>query len=159
MNVNSKKLNPLILKCGIPNSISFSSIDGAITTRTANSITSLTVNSSCFHNPCLRLEFTSNIIVPATTANVTLVFQIFKICTNMSQPIPVGTPWTFMTSATTSDTFSFFVCDCDICSDECCTYTVQVTATTQANEGDNTSVSVNYATLSALLVDNKDTTC
>lgn len=150
--------SPVILKCGAPNSAFFPGAPvNAITTTTT--ISPVKLDTSCLCNPCIRFEFASNIVVPATTANANLTFQIFKICTGEFQPIPVGPQWTFLTSVTTSDKFTFFVCDCNTCSDECCTYTVQVTATILDIEGDGGGVTINSATLSALAVENANKNC
>jgi len=158
--VYSKKQNKpcsVILKCGNPNSITLPGASITAITTIAN-ITTVNVNTShC--NPCIKLEFASNIIVPITTASVSLIFQIFKICKNQLQPIPVGPQWTFskLIGLDTSDTFTFFVCDCDTCSSECCTYIVQVSATILAVGGievaTTSTVNINSATLSALVVE------
>jgi hypothetical protein len=164
-NSKVKLMNELvILECGSPNStlLPGESINAITTTAT---VASVNLNASCLCNPCIRFEFASNIIIPTTTANATLTFQVFKYCSNQVQPIPVGTQWTFLTSVaptgTTSDMFTFFVCDCNTCSDECCTYTVQVTATVLATGGDGatTTITINNATLSALAVDNTNKNC
>jgi hypothetical protein len=153
------KPSSVILKCGTPGSTSLPGVaTNAITTTT---VASITLNNSFVHKPCIRFEFESNIIVPTTTASATLTFQIFKNCINEFQSIPVGPPWTFLTPVTSGNMFSFFVCDCNTCSDECCTYTVQVTATVLAigETGATTTVTLNSATLSAFAVDNVNEYC
>lgn len=148
----------VISKCGNIQSTVLGGSSNNIATAT---VASVSVNTSCLRNPCKILEFTGNIIVPTITANVTLNFQIYKNCTNEFQRIPVGSPWTFLTPVTTSDMFTFFVCDCNTCSDECCNYIVEVNATGLANNetGVTTTVTINAATLSAFAVDYANENC
>lgn len=154
------ELSPTILKCGTPSSTILPGTSVKATTTTVT-VASVNVNTSCLCNPCIRFEFSSNIIVPTTTANATITFQISKNCPNHIQPIPVGSQWTFLTSVAANDMFSFFVCDCNNCFDECCTYTVQATATILANgeAGATTTVTINDATLSVFAVDNPKVRC
>ena len=104
-----------------------------------------------FRKPCIKFEFASNIVT--TAAVLSLNFQIFKQCKNQLVPIPVGPVWTFsrLVAVTASDSFSFFVCDCDICDTECCTYSVVATVAGVATVG---VTSINNATLGAIVVDN-----
>lgn len=147
----------VILKCQGSNSIILpGSSVAAITTKTYIA----TVNVNTTHcDPCIKLEFTSNIIVPVTTTSATLNFQVFRICKNQLQPIPVGPQWTFIRFASlgTSDEVTFFVCDCNTCPCECCTYLVQVTATILAAAGGEipttSTVSINSAAISAIIID------
>ena len=104
-----------------------------------------------FRKPCIKFEFASNIV---TTASVlTLNLQIFKQCKNQLVPIPVGPVWTFsrLVAVTESNAFTFFVCDCDICEEECCNYSVVATVVGVATVG---VTSINNATLSAIVIDN-----
>ena len=132
-----KKYLPSIvfLKCQGSNSIILPGASVITITTIANIVTVIVDTVHC--DSCIKLEFTSNIIVPITTTNATFNFQIFKICKNQIQAIPVGPQWTFtrLASLGTSDEFTFFVCDCNTCSCECCTYLVQVTATVLAAGG------------------------
>ena len=62
--------------------------------------------------------------------------------------------WTFSRLASSvgeNDTFNFSVCDCDICDDECCNFSVVVTIESLETQG---GITVNNATLSAIVVDN-----
>jgi len=150
------KLSPVILKCGTPSSLTLpGTVTGITTTAT---VASVTIDASCLYNPCIKLEFTSNIIVPDLT-NATINFQVFRNCNNQFQSIPVGPQWTFITSDQTSDILTFFICDSKICSNKCCTYSVQLIATVSADGGEGragatTTVTIIAATLSALIVDN-----
>jgi hypothetical protein len=159
------KLCPVILKTGVPHTtvISEASISGISTTVTAAVDA---VNTSLLCNPCIRFEFTSNIIAPnaTQTASINLTFQVFKNCSTKVQPIPVGPKWTFLTTEPTSELFTFFVCDCNACANECCTYTVQVTAIVLNLNGGGDGigsgdVTISNATLSAFAVDNANELC
>ena len=114
-------------------------------------VATVTVDTKGFRKPCIKFEFASNIIT--TAAVLSLNFQIFKQCKNQLVPIPVGPVWTFsrLVAVTESDSFTIFVCDCDICDAECCTYSVVATVAGVATVG---VTSVNNATLSAIVVDN-----
>ncbi|WP_312650024.1 DUF4489 domain-containing protein [Aminipila sp.] len=155
-----------ILKCGTPGG-QISIVPGTLEGTTFNAST-LNLNTSCLCNPCVKLEFTSTIEYssPTTIDSTVVNFQVFKLCHNQRNPIPVGPQLVFSVPFTTlidppaapgfsgTSTFSFFVCDCDICSNECCTYSVvATTATTDA------SVAITNARLSAIAVDNKCRCC
>lgn len=134
---SSRKFNkecPTVLKCG--------AVGGATipTTADTTTIATLSTNLCRFNNPIIKLEFASNVTVSATAkGTITLTFQVNKLCRGMLTKVPVDGAWTFTRTfpapagagegTVTSDTFSFFVCDCDFCSDDCCTYTVDVTNT------------------------------
>lgn len=109
------------------------------------------VDTKNYENPCIKFEFASNIVT--TAAVLTLNFQIFKQCGNQLVPLPVGPIWTFsrLVAITSSDTFSFFVCDCDSCREDCCNYSVIATVAGIATVG---VTSISNATLSAIVVDN-----
>jgi len=61
--------------------------------------------------------------------------------------------WTFsrLVAITDANTFTFFVCDCDLCNDDCCTYSVVATVAGVATVG---VTAINNATLAAIIVDN-----
>ena len=94
----------------------------------------------------------------ATEAVITLNFQIFKQCKGQLAPIPVGSVWTYsrLIAVTESDSFRFFSCDCNICDDECCVYSVVATVTGILPEINETigSAVINNASLSAIIADN-----
>ena len=153
------KDNRTILKCGAPGGTSIA--PGALS-GTASTISTLALNTSCLCNPCVKLEFTSTIAYssPTTIDSTVVNFQVFKLCDNQLNPIPVGPQVVFSVPFTTvvppaipgfsgTSTFSFFVCDCDNCTHECCTYSVvATTATTDA------AVTISNARLSAIAADN-----
>ena len=138
-----KKACPTIIKCSCPGS---TTIPALTVISTAFPVTSLTLNTSRLEDPCTKLEFASNIIATAFTGSIS--FQAFKICRGQSTPIPVGPSWTYsrLVAITESDTFSLFICDCDSCFDDCCTYTVVATVTA-ITAG---VLSINNATLGAI---------
>ncbi|MBU2704172.1 hypothetical protein Ga0466249_005326 [Sporomusaceae bacterium BoRhaA] len=157
-----------LLKCGIPGTASIT-IPATGGTPLAVTVASLTTNISCFCNPCIKLEFASNVTVP-TANSVTLNFQVFKLCNNQYQAIAVGPKWVFArsldvaltpysgsVSLATTDTVSFFVCDCCDCPSKCCTYTVVVTP--EIDGAVSTVVNITNATLSAIAVDSVNQCC
>ncbi len=140
-----KPICPTIIKCSCPGSVTIPVIvDAGIgTTFTA---TSLTLDTSCLKNPCTKLEFTSNLVSTAFTG--TLSFQVFKQCKYQFAPVPVGPAFIYSRAVGVAEanTFSFFVCDCDSCNDDCCTYTLVVTAQTAIGVG----LAISNATLGAI---------
>lgn len=138
-----KKDCPTIIKCGCPSSTAIP----AIPTGTSTFIlASLALDTSCLKNPCIKLEFASNLVTTGA-ATGTLSVQVFKQCNNQLTALPVGPSWTVTLATTTSSTFSFFICDCDCsCFDDCCLYTVVATNTTVIAIG----ASLNNATLGAI---------
>ncbi|GEM_PF-364546 len=142
------------LKCSTPGGVT---IPLGTLAGTAFPLTSVSIDTSKFKNACIDFTFASNLI--ATAAISSLSFQIFKQCKCQFNSIPVGPAWTFsnlVTAVSVSDTFTFGVCDCDSCTNECCTYTVVATVTGVATVG---VIAINNATLSALVVDNKTCNC
>ena len=142
------KPNRTILKCGSQGGVSLPALTAAGSTFT---LASVTVDSKNVKRPCIKFEFASNIVT--TAAVLTLNFQLFKQCKNQITALPVGPIWTFSRTVaiTDSNTFTFFVCDCDFCSDDCCTYSVVATVAGVATVG---VTAINNATLAALIVDN-----
>lgn len=145
-----KEISQIFSKCG-----SFGSITMNEGTTTASTISVVTINTSCLCNPSIKLEFTSNIIIPETVASVSINFQVFALCNNQFQPIPIGPIWNFSESAevASADTFKFFLCHCDSCFNDCCTYTVVVDGTVTSVVEEIGSVTINNAMLSAIVVE------
>ena len=141
--------NRVALKCGTP--LSTSIPETAAVGDTFN-VANMNVDTGKYHDLCIRFEFAGNILsVPGT---VTLNFQIVKQCKYQAAAFPVGPVWTFSRPdavAGESDVFMFAVCDCDVCEDECCNYSVVATVealTVQA------PVVINNAALTVMVVDN-----
>ena len=141
--------NRTTLKCGSQGSVML-----PLATMAGSTFTLATVNVDIknYRKPCVKFEFASNIVT--TAAVISLNFQIFKQCKGQLTPLPVGPIWTFsrMVAITESNTFTFFVCDCDICDDECCTYSVVATVAGVATVG---VTAINNASLSAIIVDSE----
>jgi hypothetical protein len=165
-NTLSHKENKTILKCGTPGgAIQIAPGTLAGTTFTAST---LTLNTSCLCDPCVKLEFASTLAFssPTTIDGTVANFQVFKLCDNQRNPIPVGPQLVFSVPNTTlivppaapgfsgTSTFSFFVCDCDICPHECCTYSVVVTTATA-----DATVTITNARLSAIAAENNFRCC
>lgn len=143
--------NRTLLKCSCPGAVT---LPTNTTAGTSFNLTNLNLDTKRFHKPCIKLEFATNIV--STAASLTLNFQVFKQCKNQLNPIPIGPVWTFarlLTAFDEADTFTFFVCDCDSCDDECCNYSVVATVAGLITTG---VTSINNATLSAIVVDNPD---
>ena len=135
---------PTIIKCGSPSSIT---IPAATVAGTTFTVSSLTLDNCGLCHPITKLEFASNLVTPiAFTGSIN--FQVFKLCRGQFTAVPVGPAWTFnLVALLSSETFSFFVCDCDSCFDECCTYTVVATVTSAVTVG---TLNINNATLGAI---------
>jgi hypothetical protein len=150
-----KKTCDVALRCSTPGTVNIPILADPGATYTA---TSLTVNTRNFDNPCIRLDFTSNINLPVGFLG-TLTFQVYKQCRNNLAPVPIGPAFTFARTVALivgeSSSFSFFICDCDSCGDDCCTYSVVITNTTPILLG----ATVTNATLSSLAVDQNRCGC
>lgn len=81
-------------------------------------VANVTVDTSCLQNPQIKLEFSINI-----------TFQVFKLCNNIFQKIPVGPKFYYKKhfELQGSDIFNFFVYD-DLLRSRCCTYIIEATA-------------------------------
>ncbi|WP_152805070.1 DUF4489 domain-containing protein [Alkalibaculum sporogenes] len=121
-NNYSNKSYKFALKCG-ENSRVIIPAGPVGTTVTA---AALTINLSNYVNPCIKLDYITQIIGLGFAG--TLNFQIFRTCNNQG-PIPISPEFTYEVTVPqliTSD-FSFFTCDCDLCLNDCCTYIVVIT--------------------------------
>lgn len=141
--------NRTTLKCGSQGSVT---LPTATTAGSIFTLATVNVDTKNYRKPCVKFEFASNIVT--TAAIISLNFQIFKQCKGQLTPLPVGPIWTFsrLVAITESNTFTFFVCDCDICDDECCTYSIVATVAGVATVG---VTAINNASLSAIIVDSE----
>lgn len=138
-----KKPCPTIIKCSCPGSATIPVISEA---GQSFPLTSLTLNTSCLCDPCTKLEFASNLITDAAFLG-SINFQVSKLCRGQNIAVPVGPVWTFTgIELASAQTFSFFVCDCDSCFDDCCIYSVTATAATTTVG----TLNINNATLGAI---------
>ena len=136
---------PTIIKCGCPSS---TSIAAGTTAGNTFTLASLTLDTSCLCDPSIKLEFASNMIVPAGLTTGAINIQIFKQCRNQITAVPVGPVWTFIPAAPGSaETFSFFIWDSDSCFSDCCTYTA-VARVTVAIGG--AALAINNSTIGAI---------
>jgi len=142
-----EKKCPTIIKCGCPSSTTIPVIAATDTNRDFP-LASLTLDTSCLCDPKIKLEFASNLVAVAAFVG-TISVQVFKQCRNQFNPVPVGPAWQIGSLvALSSQTFSFFVCDSDSCSDnDCCTYTVVARITSAVATG---TLAINNATLGAI---------
>ncbi|MEY8357146.1 DUF4489 domain-containing protein [Lachnospiraceae bacterium 54-53] len=147
------KPNRATLKCGCQGG--GVTLPEATVASAAFILTTLNVDTKSYRRPCVKFNFASNIVT--TAAVITLNFQIFKQCKGQLTPVPVGPVWTFsrLVAVTESNSFSFFVCDCDICNDECCLYSVVATVVGIEPTIDQTlgDTAINNAFLSAIIVE------
>ncbi|MFT4105365.1 MAG: DUF4489 domain-containing protein [Lacrimispora sp.] len=147
------KPNRTTLKCGSHGSVT---IPAATLTGTTFTLAVVNVNTKGYRGPCIKFDFAGSIAV--TGAAITLNFQIFKQCKGQLVPVPVGPVWTFsrLIEVTESDSFRFFSCDCDICDDGCCVYSVVASVTGVLPDINETigSTVINNVSLSAIIVDN-----
>lgn len=139
-----KKDCKTIIKCGCPSSTTLPIVAAGSTFTLA----SLSLNTSRLKDPCIKLEFASNLVASVGFVGA-LSIQIFKQCGNQLTPVPIGPSWAAVGLAVSSaTTFSFFICDCDSsCFNDCCTYTAVATVTTAISAG---TLSINNATLGAI---------
>ena len=136
---------PTIIKCSCPSAVT---IPVATAVNTTFTLASLTLNTGCICNPCAKIEFASNYVLTGFTGAISI--QVRKQCFNQLNPVPVGPAFTFSRAVGVSDagTFSFFICDCDSCFNDCCTYTAVATVTTAT--GAASVLALNNVTLGAI---------
>lgn len=164
-----KKHCPTILRCGqVGRSVT---VTPGITQANPSPLATVAVNIPKGCNPCSKIEFASTVTftlpVAAVPANAITSFTvtIFRNCTNFNNcgttsRIPVGSYDYSRTITTTgaaaagditgyTDTFSFFVCDCNICQSECCYYSAEITSSSNQAAG---SAIIDSPALAALVV-------
>lgn len=147
----------VILKCktGCPVSVTASPAG------TEFPIIDFSINTKNFNDPCIKLEFASNIVsVVGPGETLTLNFQMYKFCKGDLARTKFGPEWSLVRAGvgtlhtTFTDIISFFNCDCDCdcdCDferDDCCNYSVVVTAV-----GNGHTATIKNPTFSALVVE------
>ena len=151
-----KEETEVLLKCGTPGSVNLPVLVlGTVFAPVSFTLSTVSLDTSDFEDPCIKFEVASDVNVTVVVGlPITLNFQIFRSCRNQFTPIPVGPIYTFskVASVLESEVISFFVCDCNVCNDDCCTYSLVVTVATL---GVALTSSVTNAVISALVVDNK----
>ncbi len=147
----SQKAEGVQMKCSTYGALT---IPAATDVGTAFPLVNLNVNTQNYKKPCIKVEFSSNIITTAATA--TLNFQVFRQCNGQMAPVPASAVWTYSrtgTAVSDADSFGFTLCDCDNCSCGCCNYSVAATVTGAATAG---TVAINNATLMAMVAEAAD---
>lgn len=145
------RCSPTILKCSSSNSNVIAAVP--LDTPTPFTLATRAINGCGLSNSKILLEFASNIVIDEAFTG-TIVFQVYKLCKNQASPIPIGPAWVFSATITetlpgVTETFSFFVCDSNSCSDECCIYSVVATITASVFPAD--TIYINNATLAAIV--------
>lgn len=150
-----EKYCPMNLKCGSAGSAN--PIPNGILPTSPLILTRISVNIPKCCDPCAIIEFAStvNFIGPIGGGAATFTVSIFKNCLNNIR-IPLGS-YTFSrvsfgAAFTATETFNFFVCDCDTCLFECCYYSAEITTSNFqiGGDGGRPIVSINNAILSAI---------
>ena len=97
-------------------------------------VATVTVNTSNLCEPKIKLDFTLNIAIPEGISSTNIAFQVFRIYNNSFQRTPVGPQLSYVNrlSGGTTEIFTFFVydydiCNCDLFESKTCTYTVDAT--------------------------------
>ena len=121
--------NKIILKCGKPVSAMVQLPLVPVAAGTPVTVANVTVNTLCLEDPEIKLDFSFTITSPVGVTIANITFQVFKLCKNIQQKIPVGNEWSVKNSflTETNAIFSFFVCDHDPFKSKCCTYIVEAT--------------------------------
>ncbi|MCR1950893.1 DUF4489 domain-containing protein [Clostridium sp. DSM 100503] len=147
-NYRGEETCPTIIKCSCPSS---STLPIGALVGTSFTLASLTLDTSCLCDPIVKLEFASNIVTPIAAIGAFSV-RVFKQCRGQMTPVPIGPEWIFSLGGIEigvagASTFSFFICDNNLCSNDCCIYTVVATVTTVIALG---TININNATLGAI---------
>lgn len=145
-----------IIKCSSPNSTPIPAItlSEGITGDVELPLASLTLDTSCICDPVIKLDFSTNYIVPIGVNLLgSITLRVYKQCKNQATRVPIGTAWAVSggilgLEAFEASTVSFSTCDSDFCGDECCTYTVVATVNAIASLA--LGASFNNSTLSAV---------
>ena len=111
---------PIIIESDYP---SLLTIPGGNVVGTSFTVSSIILNTSCLRNPCIKIDFASNVFF--TDFDETIIFQVFKRYNNQS--FPVGPGWPLSSTISSATIFSFFVYDHDYCNTEYCTYILVAT--------------------------------
>ncbi|OPJ63551.1 DUF4489 domain-containing protein [Clostridium oryzae] len=151
------KDNRVLLKYSQPRSATLPANSPANSTVT---LTTLNLFTKCICDPTIKLDFSTNIIIPAiasgtgapTPGPLPLSLQVYRLTDGPVEKIPVDGAWTF-TPITRTDgaqafIISFSVFDTDLCLDHH-VYSVELTTTTALP---GIAIYANHSTLSALVV-------
>ena len=153
---------PTIIKCSCPSSTPIPVLTlGEGITNVELPLAALTLDTSCICDPVVRLDFSTNYVVPVGVSLVggSVVLRVYKQCKHQQMRVPIGTSWTISGGLAGVEIFeasinSFTICDTDSCKDECCTYTVVATVNSIANVA--LGASFNNSTLTATVTCRKN---
>ena len=126
---------PTIIKCSGPSSTPIPVLTlGEGISNVELPLASLTLDTSCICDPIVKLDFSTNYVVPVRVSLVggSIVLRVFKQCKNQATRVPIGSAWAISGGIAGIEIFeasiaSFSTCDTDSCQDGCCTYTVVAT--------------------------------
>jgi len=154
-----KEGTKVLLKCKAANPVSVTVTGAAIAAAVVTTqLAKVTLNTEHFHDPCIKFEFATNLVVTVGAAIVDLRFQLYKLCKGETIPEAIGNSWLYPVTGVSTDIISFIVCDCSCdnecdCDNDCCSYYVAaITSTTDTDPADSTTLAFNNSTLSALVV-------
>lgn len=166
---NKPKQASVMLKCKVGPSVSIPSVP-IVAPAAVNKLATLSLNTEHFCNPCIKFEFSTNLVSrlgpatgePLAIFSVTVNFQLYKLCKGETVPVAIEIPWVYslsnlsaVTALNKSDIVTFIVCDCDCDTDTCCSYYVEATSIGTGTA----SIDFNHPTFSALVVENKCRCC
>lgn len=148
---------PTIIKCSCPSSTPIPAItlSEGITGNVELPLASLTLDTSCICDPVIKLDFSTNYVVPIGVLLLgSITLRVYKQCRNQEMRTPIGTAWALSGGLAGIEVFeasisSFSTCDTDTCGDECCTYTVVATVNAIASLA--LGAAFNNSTLSAVV--------
>lgn len=149
----------VLLKCGTPSSTPLPIIAAEVlgTPAATFTVATLSLDTSEFHDPCVKFEFTGA-LVNTVGIDIDLSFRVLRQCKNQLTPTQVGglIAYPILITGVGGVSYalpiSFHICDCNICPDDCCTYTVVATTGVAIAVG----AFINNAVLSALVVENEN---
>jgi len=124
------KTNCLFLESGKPKSTSIQVpvLPGVITSPIT--VDTITVDTSCFYDSKIQLNFTININSPLDSPTSNLNLNVFKLCNNRLQSIPAYPQWSYNFSVFPgiNQIFNFFIFDCNTFKYKECTYILQASS-------------------------------
>ena len=148
---------PTIIKCSGPSSTPIPVLTlGEGISNVELPLASITLDTSCICDPIVKLDFSTNYVVPISVSLVggSIVLRVYKQCRGQATRVPIGTAWAISGGILGIEVFeaaiaSFTTCDTDSCRDECCTYTVVATVNAIADVA--LGAAFNNSTLSAVV--------
>lgn len=116
----------------------------------AINVGSVTVDARNLCNPTVLLNFNLQLTNTNDDENeVVITFTVVKCCKGCTTPVGEGFTFADEIEKGANKSFSFQICDCNNCCDDCVTYTLQITSATLDKSG-----LLVRADISALAVEN-----